>query len=131
MEKKFRYIIIILFIFMLAGSLMHISAQETDNYSTTMMGNSTVPPLEVGPGLEVIQVGNVNVVVPKDSKVRKEGAQIVVEDISAYVGRKFVDMDKRFQDIEDRQVQMQQGLDQLQASVNNLTNATLRSENTE
>lgn len=57
---------------------------------------------KIGPGMEIIQLDEVNIVAPKGTRVRKQGSQILFEDSGEYLGRKFDEIDKRFADVESR-----------------------------
>jgi hypothetical protein len=63
-----------------------LCAEEDDGY----------PPA----GMEIIKIGDTSVVVPKGTRIRKEGDLNVVEDISEYASRRFVDVEDRFERIE-------------------------------
>ncbi|GEM_PF-2868578 len=94
-------------------------------------GNYTQPQVKVGPGLEVIKVGNINIVAPKGSRISQKDGQINVEDISAYVSRKLEEVDARFSSIENKQEEMKEDITQLKETVDNLQNNTSASDKKE
>ena len=57
---------------------------------------------EVPPGMEVIAVtGGYKLIVPKGSKIKKVGAQIIVEGQREYLSRRLEEMENRFLKIEE------------------------------
>lgn len=56
------------------------------------------------PGMEILKVGDANILVPKGTRMRKEGDLNVVEDISEYSSRKFLETEKRFDRLELDQI---------------------------
>ena len=56
-------------------------------------------------GMEYIMVGDARVLVPKGTHIQKQGDLNVVEDVSEYSSRKFVDIDERFGRIETGQAE--------------------------
>ena len=51
-------------------------------------------------GMEVIKEGDVNVVVPKGGRLRKQDNVMLIETADEYASRKFADTDDRFKKIE-------------------------------
>ena len=60
-------------------------------------------PVEITPGMEVIRVGNADIVVPKGSQVFDNKGFISVESISQYTGRRMFELEERLSGIDDRQ----------------------------
>lgn len=54
----------------------------------------------IPPGMEVIKEGDVNVVVPKGSRLRRQDNVMLIETADEYASRKFEDTDERFKKIE-------------------------------
>ena len=54
--------------------------------------NDDTQPLS--PGMEVKNVGGINVIVPQGTRVHKEGSQIVYEDLGEYLGRRFHELEQ-------------------------------------
>ncbi len=52
-------------------------------------------------GMEILKVGDARVLVPKGTQMRKQGDLNVVEDISEYSSRKFVEIEQRFGRLEE------------------------------
>ena len=59
---------------------------------------------DVPEGMEVIQVtGGYKLIVPKGAKIKKIGAQIIVEGTREYMSRRFTDMENRLAKLEKAQ----------------------------
>lgn len=69
-----------------------LSECEEDGYSK--IGDVSVPD-----SMEVIKEGDVNVLVPKGSRLKKESSFLVKEVADEYASRKFADVDGYFSDI--------------------------------
>jgi hypothetical protein len=69
---------------------------------------------EVPPGMEIIQIGKVNVLVPKGIKVRKEGGLVILENIRDYVARRLLDMEERLAEIKARQEKLRGEVEDLE-----------------
>jgi len=54
----------------------------------------------IPPGMETIKEGDVNVVVPKGGRLRKQGSVMLIETADEYSARKFEDSDNRFKKME-------------------------------
>ncbi len=77
--------------------------------------NNNLPP----EGMEIIKVGNAKVLVPKGTRVKKEGDMNVVESISEYSSRKFTEIDKRFKNIEKNLDQIKEDILKIKSSIDN------------
>ncbi|MCK5494143.1 MAG: hypothetical protein KAJ14_13615 [Candidatus Omnitrophica bacterium] len=51
-------------------------------------------------GMEIIKVGGAEFLVPKGTKMRKKGDMNIIEDITEYLARKFVETRKQLENIE-------------------------------
>lgn len=60
-------------------------------------------PVDLTPGMEIIRVGNADIVVPKGSQVFDNKGFISVESISQYTGRRMLELEERLSGIDDRQ----------------------------
>jgi len=100
--------------FILALSVISVFAQEETQEYTNQTN------MDVGPGMEVIKHGNVNVIVPKGAKVREEGGKLTIEDIGDYTGRKFEETDQRLAAIEETQQELREKIEQLTQAIADL-----------
>jgi hypothetical protein len=69
-----------------------------------------------GPGMEVVPVGGLNILVPKGMHIRKEGSQIIFEDIGEYLGRRLQALEDRVRGLEETQRDMErkiQGIEKI------------------
>jgi len=80
--------------------------------------DSEYPP----PGMEILKVGDANILVPKGTRLRKEGDLNVVENISEYSSRKFLETEKRFDRLELDQIMLKNRVEDF------LTEMTARNE---
>lgn len=76
--------------------------------------------LRVGPGMEVIEIGETKVVVPKGTKVHKTGSLITFEDTGEYMSRRFEELDTRLKQIEAQQEELRKELQELHKMVDGL-----------
>jgi hypothetical protein len=82
----------------------------------------------LGPGMEITTLGEINIVAPRGTKVRKEGSQIIFEDSGEYLGRKFDEMESRFAKIEARQEELKDMLERLDKAVEEISKRSLPSQ---
>ncbi|MBN2120165.1 MAG: hypothetical protein JW734_03800 [Candidatus Omnitrophica bacterium] len=67
--------------------------------------------------MEVIEVGQTKVVVPKDSQIRKEGGLIILESPNQYVARRLVDFDQRLSLLEKQTLELKNQIGQLEKAL--------------
>ena len=79
-----------------------------------VFGNATAAP---PPGMEVKNVGGINVIVPQGTRVHKEGSQIVYEDLGEYLGRRFYELTERLETLRGEQEKQSALLSQLQQEI--------------
>lgn len=72
---------------------------------------------QIPEGMEAIQVGRAKVIVPKDSRVKKEGGLIILEDTQKYVARKMADIEQRLEKIEENQKQLTEAFKNLEKTL--------------
>jgi hypothetical protein len=118
-----RLLIVLFSIFCATISL----AQEEDTLPTEQNVSIVVPPgdkvdpqkFKVGPGMEITKVKGANIIAPKDTRVYKQGSQIIYEDIGEYLGRRFDELEKRIQAIENEQSKMKEELKKIKQELEN------------
>lgn len=71
-------------------------------------------------GMELIEIENVKVLFPKGSKIRKHGNLMVVEGISSYSARRFVELEERLAELKAKDEQLKQELKQLKGVINEI-----------
>lgn len=83
---------------------------------------SDLPPgiSELPQGMEIIKVGNANIITPIGSRVYKQGTVIIVEPIEQYAARKFVAMETRFIVLEKQQKKLQKDIQELKEIIANI-----------
>jgi len=92
-----------------------------DLKAITYEGNSvSISGDNVGPGMEVIKIDQVNIIAPKGTRVRKEGSQVVFEDLGEYLGRKFDEIEQRFSQIEASQEELKKQMEEIRQGINEL-----------
>jgi septal ring factor EnvC (AmiA/AmiB activator) len=69
--------------------------------------------LQIKPGMEIVKMGDAEVVVPKGATVTKQDGMIVVEDIAQYVGRRFELVEGRLSKLDTRQEGLRKEVKQL------------------
>lgn len=106
-----------IFIFLFSFWILFVCAQD---YNQTAINNP--------PGTEVVRIGNVDVVVPEGSRVRKRGGVMFFEDTGQYTGRRFYETDQRLAAIEAKQEELAKQIEELRAIIENLQNSTVTSK---
>jgi len=74
----------------------------------------------IPPGMEIIKEGDVNLVVYKGSRLRKQGDVIIPEPPDEYVSRKFEDTDDRFKKVEKKLETQKKEIGDLKSAVKKL-----------
>ena len=74
----------------------------------------------VPPGMETIKEGDVNLVVYKGGRMRKQGDVLMTETTDEYASRKFSDTDNRFKKIEKELETQKKELEDLKSAVKKL-----------
>ncbi len=75
---------------------------------------------ELPQGMEIIKVGNANIIAPIGSRVYEQGTVIIVEPIEQYAARRFVAMEARFTTLERQQKKLQKDIQELKEIVDNI-----------
>jgi len=89
----------------------------TGGSSKFVVSQRSTPPV-VPPGMELIRIGtNTEIVAPQGLKIYKEGALSVMETSSAYMVRRFLDVEKRLKEIEEQEKELKEELDKLKETV--------------
>jgi hypothetical protein len=118
-----RLLIVLFSIFCVTVSL----AQQEDTLPTEQNVSIVAPggdkvdtqKFKVGPGMEIIKIKGANIIVPKDTRVYRQGSQIIYEDIGEYLGRRFEELEKRIQAIENGQSKIKEELKKIKQELEN------------
>jgi len=68
---------------------------------------------ELPPGMEIIKVGEANIVAPEGSRVYEENTVIIVEPIEQYAARRFLEVEARLKALEEKQREILKALEEL------------------
>lgn len=126
-----------LLIFLFLINAVFCFAQVYNNETENQTGITIVAPsgnkvaegkFKLGPGMEVIKFGEVNIVAPKGTRVQKEGSQIVYEDIGEYIGRRFYEIEKHLEQIEVKQEGLEIEIGQLKETLEDIRKSSLSSK---
>ncbi|HOW87425.1 MAG TPA: hypothetical protein P5561_01100 [Candidatus Omnitrophota bacterium] len=79
-----------------------------------------VPPVEIPPGMEMLNTGGVYVIVPKGLKIEKKGDIMVMEGPSEFAARSFQGVNERFEKIEAGQKGLQEAVNDLKREIASL-----------
>ena len=91
-------LVLLIFVFSFCG--VFVMAQEDEQIS-------------IPPGMEIIQSGTVKLIIPQGSKVNRDGSLIIVEDIGAYVGRRFLDVENSLTELRTNEQRLEKIIGQL------------------
>lgn len=98
---KRSYLIVIVSVLFLSGLLSEGGAQE-----------------EIIPeGMELRLVGQTNIIVPEDAKVKEQGGLIIIEQIDQYVARTLSEMRLKIETLEKQQEELIKEVTQLKADL--------------
>lgn len=86
------------------------SSVQADRYGPSGAVVQKEEGARTGRGMEVVWVGGLNILVPAGMRVRKEGSQIIFEDIGEYLGRRLQSIEDRIRDLEDARQEMERKL---------------------
>lgn len=126
-------------IFLLIISLVFVYAEESggetqnkqslDAQAIASQGaQSGKNSVEIGPGMEAITISGASILVPKDMIVTQKKGRVKKEDIGAYMGRKFDEIDKRFSSIESKQGELKAGIEEIKKELEELVNNRKKGE---
>ncbi len=76
--------------------------------------------VKIPEGMELIKSGTVNILVPKGAKVTKARGMVIVEDIGAYTGRRFMEMQERLEEIEAKEEELGKEVEQLKKALDEI-----------
>ena len=78
---------------------------------------------EVPPGMEIIEIGNVRHIVPKGTKIRKDGGVITLEGHNEYMARRFSDIEERLAEVEAKEERLREEVEQLKKVLDEIQKA--------
>lgn len=117
-----RRIVFILFTagLILVSSPEHgLGNEESDtSYSETETSPARKEPvIDIPPGMEMRKVGNINMIVPEGTQIRKNGSNLIMEGPDEYVARNVREIKGRLTEIETRQLAQEEKLDGLKQAI--------------
>ena len=71
------------------------------------VAEDSVGDVKIPEGMEIRKSGNVNVLMPKGAKINRVGSVNLIENTDEYAAKGFADVDRRLQNIEDKQEKME------------------------
>ena len=111
---------VILFVFLFIFSAVFVFAQEKAE--------------EIPVGMEAVQIGSakdVKAIVPKGSKIHKEGGVIFQENIERYMSRKFLEMEERIETLEMEEEKINKEIEQLKKVLSEIQSGETNFEDTQ
>jgi hypothetical protein len=82
-------------------------------------------------GMEIMEIGQAKLLVPKDIKFHKEGDLVVLENSAEYVARRLSEMEERLEKIEAKEKELSEKLEQLNKILNEIQKNNLTPEKKE
>jgi hypothetical protein len=102
--------------------------RENFNFVTITGQETREKNFKLGAGMEVINIGGVNIVAPKGTKVEDKGSWIKVEDLGEFLGRRFYETENRLEQIEKQQELITKELKQIKKTLDELYKNSLISQ---
>jgi hypothetical protein len=82
---------------------------------------------EIPEGMELIEIGQTRVLVPKGSKVDKRGGLVLLENVDDYVARTISDLENRITSLESRLQAMEEKIGKLSEVIAEFKDSSLTS----
>ena len=82
---------------------------------------------DIPEGMEVIEIGQTRVVVPKGSKIDKRGGLVLLENVDDYVARTISELEERVTDLESRLQGIEEKIEKLTGAIAELKDTSLTS----
>jgi hypothetical protein len=89
-----------------------------------MEDGEIIPP----PGMEVVKVGNFNLLIPKGAEVHRKGNLLVVESTSEYTARRFLDMEQQLMQAKTEREELKGKIEQLKSIIDQMRQERLITE---
>jgi len=80
-------------------------------------GEGSHLPVEIPPGMELINMGGIHMIVPQGMKIEKKGSLMTMEGSDAFAARNFKEMKTRFEKIEASQDELKKTVDDLKQEI--------------
>ena len=77
--------------------------------------------------MELIEVGQTKVIVPRDSHVEKKGGLVLLEDINSYTARKVTELEAGQKELRQRLERLEKRVDELSQAAGSKPEAALTS----
>lgn len=102
---------------------------ETSYSETETSPVKKEPVIDIPPGMELRKVGNINIVVPEGTQIRKNGSNLIMEGPDEYVARNVREIKGRLAEIETRQLEHEKKLDGLKQAISEVRKRPEASDN--
>lgn len=83
-------------------------------------GEGSHAPVEIPPGMELINIGGIRMIVPQGMKIEKKGSLVVMEGTDEFAARNFTEMGARLDRIEVSQNDLRKVVDDLKREISDL-----------
>jgi hypothetical protein len=102
------------------GQAQESTDPEYKEASGEPSGAKSRPPVEIPPGMEMINIGGIHMIVPEGMKITKKGSQISMEGTEDFTARNFKEMKIRFAKMEADQKDLEKQVDELKQKTSDL-----------
>lgn len=125
-----KYILILLYVMSI---FLAFGANAEEIKENRLLEEAAIQKKEDIPaGMEVIKIGDgQEILVPEGTKIRRIGAQLILEDTSAYFAKKFMEMENHFMKIEESLQELRQKIKDLEKKIPQQNSESLVSGNKE
>lgn len=120
--KKHAYLFLAagLIIIFFSGVQRAVCQDESGYGETDATTSRKQPAIDVPPGMELREMGGINMLVPEGIKVRSIGSRLVMEEPEEYAARNIKEMKERISELESQQDQLKAEVDSLKGIISEL-----------
>ena len=102
------------------GAAQDYNDPQDDEKRGKPYGEGSHLPVEIPPGMELINKGGIRMIVPKGMKITKKGSLMTMEGSDEFSARNFDEMNTRFEKLEAGQKDLSKTVEDLKKEVSDL-----------
>jgi hypothetical protein len=111
------FLVVYLGVFISPSSAVDYSDDKQKEEQGKPYGRGPHAPVEIPPGMEMINMGGIRMIVPQGTKIGKNGSLVTMESSEEFSVRNFKEMKDRLEKIETSQKDLKKTVDDLKQAV--------------